>query len=94
MLLHTYLAKLTHSAKLTFAERAGTSLGTLWQVVAGRRKTGVHVPVNAKRSATMRVCSASKWAVRPHDLRPDIYPKPNDGIPRSTRARLKGNGRK
>lgn len=27
------------------------------------------------------VCAAVDWQVRPHDLRPDMYPNPTDGLP-------------
>lgn len=27
------------------------------------------------------------WAVRPHDLRPDLYPHPDDGLPEDLRGR-------
>lgn len=27
------------------------------------------------------LCCLCNWGVRPHDLRPDIYPSPDDGLP-------------
>lgn len=33
-------------------------------------------------------CASLKWAVTPHELRPDIYPYPTDGIPSETREAL------
>lgn len=29
------------------------------------------------------VCEAAGWKVRPHDLRPDLYPNPTDAMPGS-----------
>ncbi|EPE4893963.1 transcriptional regulator, partial [Escherichia coli] len=33
----------------------------------------------------LRVCEVVAWKVTPHDLRPDLYPHPEDGIPDSLR---------
>lgn len=32
-------------------------------------------------SLVLKTCEAVEWAVTPHDLRPDIYPNPTDGLP-------------
>lgn len=29
------------------------------------------------------ICEALDWAISPHELRPDIYPNPTDGLPSS-----------
>lgn len=29
---------------------------------------------------------AANWGITPHELRPDIYPHPNDGLPEHLRA--------
>lgn len=29
------------------------------------------------------LCSGLNWKITPHELRPDIYPHPSDGMPRS-----------
>lgn len=29
----------------------------------------------------LAVCKAVSWKVTPHELRPDIYPNPSDGLP-------------
>ncbi|WP_426817896.1 YdaS family helix-turn-helix protein [Winslowiella sp. 2C04] len=34
----------------------------------------------------IQLCSLGRWAVSPHELRPDIYPNPNDGKPNKTAA--------
>lgn len=30
-------------------------------------------------------CECREWAITPHQLRPDIYPHPHDGLPESMR---------
>lgn len=44
----------------------------------------------------LQLCELGNWSVTPHELRPDIYPNPNDGLlvvqvwrcfPRSTTSR-------
>ncbi|MDQ5385540.1 YdaS family helix-turn-helix protein [Klebsiella quasipneumoniae subsp. similipneumoniae] len=29
----------------------------------------------------LQLCELGEWIVTPHQLRPDIYPNPNDGLP-------------
>lgn len=29
----------------------------------------------------LAVCEAAEWKISPHDLRPDVYPNPTDGLP-------------
>ena len=29
----------------------------------------------------LQLCQLENWSVTPHELRPDIYPNPNDGLP-------------
>lgn len=29
----------------------------------------------------IQLCKWGQWTVTPHQLRPDIYPNPNDGLP-------------
>ncbi|EMG6375416.1 helix-turn-helix domain-containing protein [Salmonella enterica subsp. diarizonae serovar 11:k:z53] len=29
----------------------------------------------------LQLCELVKWSVTPHELRPDIYPNPSDGLP-------------
>ncbi|EFI6576895.1 helix-turn-helix domain-containing protein, partial [Escherichia coli] len=29
----------------------------------------------------LQLCELGNWSVTPHELRPDIYPNPNDGLP-------------
>lgn len=37
------------------------------------------------------ICSATDWVVTPHELRPDIYPHPEDGLPNHLRRREEEN---
>lgn len=32
-------------------------------------------------AAVLKLAAATGWKVTPHDLRPDIYPNPTDGLP-------------
>lgn len=34
----------------------------------------------------IKLCESVEWKITPHQLRPDIYPHPNDGLPESLRA--------
>lgn len=34
----------------------------------------------------LKVAQATAWQVTPHELRPDIYPHPQDGLPAERRA--------
>ena len=31
----------------------------------------------------IEVCIATGWRITPHELRPDLYPNPEDGLPRT-----------
>lgn len=35
--------------------------------------------------STLKVCAASDWQVTPNELRPDLYPHPQDGLPEHLR---------
>lgn len=35
----------------------------------------------------IRFCTALDWSVTPHELRPDLYPNPADGLPAGHAAR-------
>jgi DNA-binding transcriptional regulator YdaS (Cro superfamily) len=36
----------------------------------------------------LKVAEATEWQVTPHELRPDLYPHPDDGLPEAYRKRL------
>lgn len=37
----------------------------------------------------IKACQAVDWQVTPHELRPDIYPHPEDGLPADMRCKCK-----
>lgn len=37
----------------------------------------------------IEVCAAVKFSVTPHEIRPDIYPHPDDGLPDEMRCECK-----
>lgn len=48
--------------------------------IAGQAVSGWYVKgIPADRVLT--IAEATQWQVTPHDLRPDIYPNPTDGLP-------------
>lgn len=60
------------------AEKIGTGQATVsaW-VNRFNHQTGVDF--------VLKVAEATSWQVTPHQLRPDIYPHPHDGLPESMR---------
>jgi DNA-binding transcriptional regulator YdaS (Cro superfamily) len=42
----------------------------------------------------IKVAEAAGWTVTPHELRPDIYPHPDDGLPAELRAKQTTTGAK
>lgn len=53
------------------------------QVVVNWRRRGLPA------DRVLTVSRATGWRVTPHDLRPDIYPNPTDGLPPDHAAKLK-----
>ncbi|MFW6342494.1 MAG: transcriptional regulator [Halothiobacillaceae bacterium] len=47
------------------------------------RKWRSHVP----EARVLGLCAALGWRVTPHELRPDFYPHPDDGLPPELRGR-------
>lgn len=61
-------------------EAAGISQSDLASRVGVHRSAITHWDkVPAER--VIRVSEAMSWRVTPHQLRPDLYPNPTDGIP-------------
>lgn len=60
-----------------FGRRVGVTQSAVAQWVAGGQ-------VSAER--VLGVAAATAWKVRPHDLRPDLYPHPEDAMPRERAA--------
>ncbi len=54
----------------------GVSQSLVSHWVTGRRQI--------EAEYVLPLCRATSWHVRPHDVRPDLYPSPLDGLPRET----------
>ncbi|CAI1591036.1 Uncharacterised protein [Serratia entomophila] len=61
-----------------FAALVGKTQGYVSRVATGECLLG--------SQAVLGWAAATKYQVTPHDLRPDIYPKPTDGLPEQTAA--------
>ncbi|MMZ41479.1 helix-turn-helix protein [compost metagenome] len=61
-----------------FAQAVEKSQGYVSRVVAGSCKLGGEVVI--------KWAAATGFNVTPHDLRPDLYPNPSDGLPEQTAA--------
>ncbi|BCU91132.1 hypothetical protein YP72344_26270 [Yersinia pseudotuberculosis] len=72
MLLVSYLKKQKIS-QAEFAALVGVSQSFVSQVIAG-----TYVPRGRK---AIDWASATHWEVTPHELNPDDYPYPKDGLP-------------
>lgn len=42
--------------------------------------------VEAPAERVIPIAVATKWKVTPHELRPDLYPNPHDGLPEHLRS--------
>ena len=69
----SYLEQLPAGGQTQLARDLGVSPAYLYQMVKGIR------PLSAER--VIPLSKATSWVVTPHDLRPDIYPNPTDGLP-------------
>lgn len=78
MKLSLFLHQLPTGGRTEFAKRVGVAPAYLYQMVQGIR------PISPKR--TLVIAKASDWQVTPHELRPDIYPNPTDGLPADERG--------
>jgi len=56
------------------AAKVGVKQGNVWYWL--NRQGGMSPP-----EKVLAVCEATDWQVTPHELRPDIYPNPTDGLP-------------
>ncbi|HAP0139826.1 TPA: helix-turn-helix domain-containing protein [Escherichia coli] len=52
------------------------------QQVVSRWANGHQVPA----SRVLQLCEIMEWEISPHELRPDIYPNPTDGLPVGCKA--------
>ena len=75
MRLAEYL-EMTNETQPAFGKRLGVTQSAVAQWIAGQ--------VGPLR--VLKVAEATGWRVRPHDLRPDLYPHPEDGMPKERAA--------
>ncbi|HBE5554406.1 transcriptional regulator [Escherichia coli] len=52
------------------------------QQVVSRWANGHQIPA----SRVLQLCEIMEWTITPHELRPDIYPNPTDGLPVGCKA--------
>jgi len=65
--------------------RVADVCGISVQAVYKWEKVGVIPPEHV-----LAICEEAQWKVSPHDLRPDIYPHPSDGMPHDLRSDVFG----
>ena len=63
---------LNSQSQESFAKNVGVSQAMVSKWFLGTRVAG---------DSVMKVAIASDWQVTPHELRPDLYPHPEDGLP-------------
>ncbi|EAQ6132268.1 helix-turn-helix domain-containing protein [Salmonella enterica] len=73
--MQEYLKNKIHKRGLSQAGIA--RLIGLPQQVVSRWVNGHKVPA----SRVLQLCEIMGWEVTPHEIRPDIYPNPTDGLP-------------
>lgn len=61
------------------SKAAGVAQAHVW---AWLNKTKDGIPPDH----VISVAAATNWQVTPHELRPDIYPHPHDGLPENLRS--------
>lgn len=69
-------------------EKASSALGVSIPAIKHYRN-GIRKVSPSKVLAT---CKATGWTVTPHELRPDLYPNPTDGLPAGEAAHLIASG--
>ncbi|MDP3088846.1 MAG: YdaS family helix-turn-helix protein [Methylotenera sp.] len=65
------------NSQVTFARSLGISQAMVSKWYRGYKVSG---------DSALKVSAATDWQVTPHELRPDIYPHPHDGLPEHLRA--------
>lgn len=73
MTLSEYFISQPHGARRRFADAVGIAPTYLYQIENGLK------PVPVRR--VIEFAKASNWEVTPHDLYPEMYPNPTDGLP-------------
>ncbi|ECC1693754.1 Cro/Cl family transcriptional regulator [Salmonella enterica subsp. salamae] len=62
-------------SKISSQAALASRLGCKQQTVSLWMKNSV--PANN----VLDLCAALEWQITPHEVRPDLYPNPNDGLP-------------
>lgn len=75
MKLTDYLDAQGTGARAELARNIKVAPAYLYQMETGIR------PISAPRA--LQIGAATGWSVTPHELRPDIYPNPTDGVPQT-----------
>lgn len=73
-----YLSLGTDIEQAAFAKKAKTTKQNLMLIAYG------HGHCSGKLA--LSIAEASEFAVRPHDIRPDLYPYPDDAVPPHLRS--------
>ena len=56
-----------------------SNIGVSYQAIQKYLKTKV------PSEKVLSICQADEWKTSPHQLRPDLYPHPHDGLPEELR---------
>lgn len=73
MTLSDFFISQPHGARRRFAAQVGIAPAYLYQIEKGLKPAPVRRVID--------IAKASGWAVTPHDLYPEMYPNPTDGLP-------------
>ena len=84
--MQLYDASIMKKALLKAVEIAGGQLALANRLDAKVKQAHVWGWINKTRDGVpaehvISVAEATGWAVTPHELRPDLYPHPHDGLP-------------
>lgn len=71
---------LSKAIRIVGLKPLASAIGVSYQAVQKYEEAGV----SAER--VLAISTATNWQVTPHQLRPDIYPNPQDGLPDDMRA--------
>jgi len=76
--LSRYLETAPPGTRARLAKRVGIAPTYLYQIETGRRPAPV--------GRILALAEAAEWEVTPHEIRPDLYPHPEDGMPPELRG--------
>lgn len=79
--MNTYFEKAIAilGGQTALARAVGVKQAHVWKWL--NRKDGEAPP-----AMVIPICEATEWQITPHQLRPDIYPHPDDGLPKEKRT--------